>query len=594
MTGTASNVGLHDHERFLQAYPPYRALPAGELAQLVRDLEIMYQPSGSLFEVSGGLFVVRRGAVELGGEDFAAGETLGGGIRTGTARAAQDTWLYVLPPERAAAWVGREPLQSFLTAALSTRLGRADAGSLDLSRVPVGEVMRPIELGTPDMTVQQAAAQMRAKRISSLMLALPDGQFGIVTDKDLRNKVLAEGLPPSTPAQQIMSAPALTAPSEMTAMSALNLMFRHNIRHLPLVRGEELVGMVGTADLLRLQTQGVGYVVQDLLDAPSVPELVAHARKLPEYTANLYRAGQRAEHLARLASYAYDALYRRALGLVEAELEAEWGPAPCAYAWVLLGSIARRESGLNPDQDHMLLIADEAQRPYFARLAARVEEVLAESGLEACTGGVMASRHTYTLEQYVGLMRGWQQVPDPQALLNVTIFFDPRVVAGSLDVRAGREARMATGQNPAFMAHLTRLAVSHRPPLNFLQRIRTAHDDTLDLKTQGLALIIDLARVHALRVGESQASTPVRLNHDGESLLHRELLHRETREDLLGAYRYLLDLRMGLQLGQLERGEALSTRLPLSDLSGPQEVHLREIFKLIGKVQSVVAPQVGG
>lgn len=90
-------------------------------------------------------------------------------------------------------------------------------------------------------------------------------------------------------------------------------------------------------------------------------------------------------------------------------------------------------------------------------------------------------------------------------------------------------------------------------------------------------------------MGEPGASTFTRLGASGSSLLHPD-----TREDLLGAYRYLLDLRMELQLGQLEKGRAPSTRLPLDDLSGPQEVHLREIFKLIGRVQSVLAPQVGG
>lgn len=589
MTGDASKVGLHDHERFLQAYPPFSALDSRTLEALVRDLEVLYRPNGAVLDVTGGLFIVRRGELSLNGEEYSEGETLGGGVRTGQARATRDTWLYVLPPEKAAPWMAQPAIEHFLTSALSSRLNQPGQ-SPDLSSVPVADVMRPAELGTPDMTVQQAAAKMRQLRISSLMVKLPDGSFGIITDKDLRNKVLAEGRPASTPVSEVMTAPARTVPDEMTALSALNFMFRHNIRHLPIQRGEELVGMLGTADLLRLQTQGVGYVVQDLLDAPNVAELVAHARKLPEYTVNLYRAGQRAEHLARLASYAYDALYRRTLQLVEAQLREEGlGPPPGPYAWVLLGSIARRESGLNPDQDHHLIIADESHRPYFARFAPKVEEILEQAGLEACPGGVMASQHTHTLEGYIARMREWQNVPDPQALLNVTIFFDPRVVAGDLDVRAGKEARLAAGQNPAFMAHLTRLAVGHRPPLGFRQRIRTDADDTLDLKTQGLALIIDLARIHALRVGEPNASTFMRLNAAGASLLHPE-----TREDLLGAYRYLLDLRMDLQMAQLAGGQELSTRLPIDDLSGPQEVHLREIFKLIGRVQSVLAPQVGG
>lgn len=585
MNADPSRVGLHDHERFLRQYPPYSKLDAATLEALVRDLEVVYRPAGSTFNASSGLFVIRRGEVELGGEDYTDGETLGGGVRTGLARAQTDTWLYVLPPAQAAPWLGHPAIQSFLSSALSVRLGTPGAGP-DLTNVPVGEIMRPVHLTTPQHTVQQAAAQMRQAHVSSLMIPLPGGQgFGILTDKDLRNKVLAEGLPSDTPVARAMTAPALTAPEDLPALSALNLMFRSNIRHLPVVQGDRVLGMVGMADLLRVQTRAVGYVVQDLLDAPDIKTLCAAAQQLPSHTAHLYRAGQRAEHLARLASYAYDALYRRATELVQAEL----GPAPGDYAWLLLGSIARRECGLNPDQDHLLLIEREEQRPYFRELAVRVENVLARAGLPICAGGMVASRHLYTREAYIEQIGTWFRVPDPQALLNVTIFFDPRVVMGTLDVRAVRARRLSARKHPAFMAHLTRLAVSQRPPVRLRRRLGWGQDETIDLKVQGLARITDLARLQALHVGEAHPSTFVRLRAPGPGLLHPE-----TCDDLLGAYRYLLDLRLEHQVGQLERGEALTSALPLEALSGPQEVYLREIFKFIGRVQSVLAAQVGG
>lgn len=580
----AAAVGLHDHQRFLRAWPPYASLDAASLAALVRDLQVVYRPAGAILDVQGGLFVIRRGRIALNGEEYGEGETIGGGVRNGQGRAAVDTWLYVLPPQAAARWLAHPAIQRHLHAALSARLDEGGTG-MDLSTLQIGEIMHPVELAAPHLTVQQAAARMRERRISSLVLDLGERGFGIVTDKDLRNKVLAEGLPASTPVGQVMSTPTLTAPPDMPALSALNLMFRRNVRHLPVQQGGRMVGIVGTADLLRLQTQGVGYIVQDLLDAPDPVALAALGRKLPEYTANLYRAGQQAGHLARLQSYAYDALYRRAIELAQAEI----GPAPCAFAWLLLGSIARRESGLNPDQDHHLLIADAAHRDYFQQaLAPRVEAMLEEAGLERCDGGVMASNHTHTVDEHVARMRDWQDLPDPQALLNATIFFDPRAVAGDLDVRAARAARLGGGQNTGFMGHLLRLALNRAPPLTFLQRIRGDRDNRLDIKLHGLAPIIDLARIHALAVGEPNASTFVRLRADGDSPLHPD-----TRADLLGAYGYLMDLRMQLQRGQLARGEPLGTLLPLDGLSGPVEVHLREIFRMIGRVHADLAPRIG-
>lgn len=584
MLGHASQVGLHDHERFLRAYPPYGTLDAADLQALVASLQVRFLPRGASADVTGGVFIVRRGELDLGGEHYGPGDTLGGGVRTGTAQATTDSWLYVLPPEQAERWLSHPALHEFLTSELSARLRAADAG-LDLESFVVHDLMVPPQLVAPDATVQQAAARMRDERVSSVMVPL-EGSFGILTDKDLRNRVLADGLPPTTPVREVMSAPALTAPENVTALSALNLMFRHNIRHLPLMRGPQLVGMVGTAQLLRLQTRGVGFLVQDLLDAPDEDALVARAHGIQEHAAQMRISGQRAEQIARISSYAYDALYRRAIALAEGAL----GPPPGPYAWVLLGSIARRESGLNPDQDHQLLIEHETHRPYFEALAQRVETLLERAGLPGCSGGVMASRHLLTREAYAAQMRQWFRIPDPQALLNVTIFFDPRVVAGDLDVREARNVRLSARQHPLFLAHLTRLAASHRPPLGFRQRIRAGPGDTLDLKTQGLALIVDLARLQALSTGEAGASTFVRLREPGQD----RLLHPDTCADLRAAYSYLMDLRLELQVAQLSAGQALSQRLPLHSLSGPQEVHLREVFKLIARVHATLAAQVGG
>lgn len=597
MLGPAAQVGLHDHERFLKRYPPFRTLDTPTLDRLVRALQVVYRPCGSAFDVTGGLFVIRRGAVDLNGEHYAQGDTLGGGVRVGTAQATTDAWLYVLPPERAGEWLNHPALHAFLSAQLSERLSAPDLGAdtgADLGRVPVSEIMQPPVLVPPDASVQEAATRMRDRRVSSLMIDLQGthgpGQYGIITDKDLRNRVLAGGLPPTTPVCEVMSAPARTAPEDITAVSALNLMFRHNVRHLPLVRGAELVGMLGTADLLRLQTRGLGFVVPDLLDAPDAGTLVRLARSLPARAAHLYRSGQKAEAIARQVSYAYDALYRRALELTQAELRGEWGAAPGPFAWVLLGSLARRESGLNPDQDHHLLIQSPEHRPYFQALARGVEALLARAGLPPCDGGVLASNHLWTREEYAAQLRAWFRVPDPQALLNVTIYFDPRVVAGDLDVSEGLRVRLSARREPAFMGHLTRLAVSQRPPLGFLGRLHTGQDHALDLKVQGLARIIDLARLQALHAGEAGASTFVRLGPGSGA----GFLHPDTRADLLGAYAYLLDLRLAHQTAQLERGETPGNRVPLADLGGPQEVHLREVFKLIGRVQATLAAQTGG
>lgn len=584
MSIDAAKVGLHDHERFLREYPPYSALDEAELERFVRDLQVTYHPAGQTIDMSTGLFIVRRGTVELGEEAFQSGDTLGGGVTTGTARALADTWLYELPPLPSAKWLNDPRISEFVTAGLHARLHEAGRTGGDLSTVVAADVMSEPVVAPPGTSTQRIAALMRDQRSSSVLVPLGGGEFGIVTSRDLGAKVLAEGLPASTPVEQVMSSPARTAPDDMPVVSALNLMFRHNIQHLPLRRGSEVVGTVTSGDLLRLQSRGVGYLVQELLDAPDVPSLVELGRSIPYHTVQLHQAGQPAEQVARLASYSYDALYRTAIEFAHADL----GPAPCKYSWLLLGSVARRECGLNPDQDHVLLIENEEGREYFAALAADVEETLNEADVQFCDGEVMASHHLYTREEYADKIREWIHTPDPNALLNVTIFFDPRVLTGSLDVKPVRQVRMGAATSPAFTNLLIRSALARRPAVAW-RGVRTDRDDTLDMKTQGLVLVVDLARIHALQVGEARPATRVRLTADGDSILSPR-----TREDLIGAYEYLEGLRTQLQVGQFEQGLRITNRLPMGNLSGPQQVYLREILKLINRIHSSLASRVGG
>lgn len=595
----AAAIGLHDHARFLRAYPPYDALDGAEVQELVRRLDIAYLPAGHTLDL-GGLVVIRRGELDLGGELYGSGDTLGGGVRTGLARATVDSWLYVLSPEAAEEWLRHPALQSFLLTGLSQRLEPLSqrstlGGEVQLSDLPVTQLLRPALTVNFSDPVQEVAAHMGQQGSSSALIPLDGGSYGIVTDRDLRDRVLAAGRALDTPVGEVMSAPAVVATHDMSALSALAQMLRRGVQHLPVVQRSEagrggaqgggLLGMVSAAELLRAQAQGLAHLTQDLSDAADETVLSALGRQIPQRAAQAFVRGQRAHAVARLASHAYGALMRRAWALAQAQL----GPPPGPYAWLVLGSVARREPALVPDQDHVLLIESGAHQPYFAALSAEAERLLDAAGLSRCAGGIMASHQTYTREAYVARMEAWFRHPSPQAMLDTTIYFDPRVLDGTLDVREVRATRLSAADHPQFMGHLIRAATASRPPLGFLQRIRTGPGDTLDLKAQGLALIVDLARIHGLYVREPHPSTAVRLGAAGPSPLTER-----ARSDLLSAYLYLLDLRLAGQVRDLEAGRPPGHQLSLHGLSGPQEVHLREIFKLIERVQGALAQEVGG
>jgi CBS domain-containing protein len=107
----------------------------------------------------------------------------------------------------------------------------------------------------------------------------------------------------------------------------------------------------------------------------------------------------------------------------------------------------------------------------------------------------------------------WIREPDPQALLNATIFFDFRVLYGNeqLGRQLHRGLDKASRGNPAFLRMMAINALQVAPPLGRLRDFVVEDDGTIDLKKYGARLFVDAARIVALRTGVEPSSTVERL-----------------------------------------------------------------------------------
>ncbi len=102
----------------------------------------------------------------------------------------------------------------------------------------------------PGDTVRFAARLMREKRIAALLVMDGDSLVGIVTERDMTARVVAVGVDPETTrVRDIMTADPDTLAPDNTAADAIRMMREHNYRHLPVVDGATVVGMVSVRDL---------------------------------------------------------------------------------------------------------------------------------------------------------------------------------------------------------------------------------------------------------------------------------------------------------------------------------------------------------
>jgi CBS domain-containing protein len=447
---------------------------------------------------------------------------------------------------------------------------------------PIGAlVLRPPLAVSPETTVAEAARAMREAGTSSALVTAE--QPGILTDRDLRSRVLAERLSPDTPVRAVMSSPLETFPAETPIFDALRRILELGLHHLPVTRRGQVVGIVGDTELMRHQAGSPLPLLDEIERLERAGDAPAdYSREVAGIAEALFEGGLGVAQIARVLATLGDALTRRLLTLAERDL----GPAPCPYAWIVLGSEGRMEQVLISDQDNALVYLEDGGdvRDYFNSLAGQVVDGLIRAGFPPCPGGYMATNWCRPLAEWEALFRQWVEVPEPQALLEAQVFLDFRAVHGGLSLEPLDRILLSGGRRGLFLHHLGRAALSFRPPLGPFGRIRTT-DGTVDLKAGGIAATVMLARVYALAAGAGPRPTLERLGAAAEA----GKLSRSGAEILAETFRFLTRLRLQEQLRALRAGEPLSNRVLLEALSPLERRRLKEALHAVRKLQSATA-----
>lgn len=606
----AMDVELAEIRDFLAGHAPFDRLPGEVVARLPRRCTMRYARRGSVVLDVGdhgdGLYVVRSGAVEVRDDTGDLVDRVGTGEAFGMSSllehrptryrctAVEDTLLLVLGPDAFAELYAAHPdFATFYAATHHARLSRAisnlqraTSGSTVLGTRVSNLVTREPVTTTPTATVADAAATMSAAGVSSILVVDGGTLRGIVTDRDLRNRVLATGLAPDNPVRSVMTSEPITLPSDALAFEALLEMVSRDIHHLPVVdEGGRPVGLVTTTDLVRLEHANPVYLAAAIGAHATLPEVVAEARGVPAALAQLVERDVTAADISRVATALGDAVRRRVVDLVEQEL----GPPPVPYSWVVLGSAAREEEGFAADQDHAIVLAadvDGAADAWFAELAERVTSVLEQCGWPRCPGDMMATnpRWRLSVEAWRRQFADWSREPQPDAVLHTATFHDMRHLAG--DRRLAEQVHLSSVSlaSARLLGHLSRQALAMRPPLGFFRGLvlerHGEHRDTLDIK-RPISAVVQLARIHALRAGSPALSTRRRLTAAAEA----GMIGHDLAAELRDALELMSYVRLHHQAAQARNGEPPDNNVAPADLTQRQRRHLRDAFEIVRSAQ---------
>jgi CBS domain-containing protein len=594
--GNADPAGAAD---FLRHYPPFDALDAEELERVAAAARLVSYRQGDNVLVEDGppaqsFFVIRSGAMELvhedevidvlePGESFGHPSLLTGLAPTFTVRAHEDSTCLLIARDAAIVVLGRPAGAGFVAATLRerlTRTGHTVHALPPLGTTHVRELLtRPPVFADPNTTIRRAARLMTDEGASVVLVR--DGEhLYVLTDAQLRAKVLAGGLSPEDVARRVIE-PAVIVPPDRVAVDAVVEMLDRGVDQLVVVdRGGEVLGILTAADALGMEARSPFALRHTILRARDEEELAAAAANLRDTFVALLDGGVSpvdAQHVLTLQGDAFTAR------LIDFAIERH-GPAPVAWAWLALGSAARRELTLASDQDNALAYADSDDPEvdaYFERFATAVNAGLARCGFGPDNASVLARDPRWRMPEsrWIRVFEESLDTPDRSNLVRAAVAFDFRHVAGGLDivpplVRIIQTAR----EHPDFLRRLARTVTDYKPPLGFRG---TLPSGTLDIKKGGVLPISNLARFHALANGVTISATLDRL----VAVEALGALDPETAISLREAFTVVARVRLEHHAAQIEAGREPDNEIDPAHLPPLARRELREAFRVVTQAQ---------
>ncbi len=458
---------------------------------------------------------------------------------------------------------------------------------------PLARLMRRDPVVAPlDGSVRAALETMARENVKSIVITDPETRIplGIFTLDDLLRRVALAGGDLEEPVLSVMTAGVVTLKTDATAHQAATAMTRHGISHI-VVTDEQgrLAGLVSQAQLFDLKRPGVPELEREIAHAPDMPSLVRCADDTGRLAKHLLVQGVGAEVLSHFVSSLNDLLTTRVIELTIDEIELPDAP----WCWLAFGSEGRLEQTLATDQDNGIVFEAETAgdaavlRDTFVPFARVVNQRLDACGFPLCKGNIMAGNPQWclSLDEWRRNFGLWINNPEPQALLNASIFFDLRPLYGAqpLAERLKKWLLNTTAESRLFLRILAENALQQSPPLGVVRAFSfqspREFPNTIDLKGQGARLFVDAARVLALAHGISDTNTARRLLVAAASAR----LGSEDVRAMIDAFFFIQSLRLRNQ--HAGAAAAAANRINPDALNELDRLILKEAFKRARKLQ---------
>lgn len=464
--------------------------------------------------------------------------------------------------------------------------------SLRFLNQPIGHYLKHFVECDMHMPINKVAKVMTKQKYSAALIKTESGEFvGIVTDHDLRKRVISESYNLNNPIYEVMSSPLITISTTALVFEAFIMMNDNATRHLAVKDiDNKIVGIISSEELVTVQRHSTSYLLSEIERAESVEELISAHNKLPRLIKVLIDSGARSTIIAHIITSIFEAITEKLILYAINEL----GEPPVEFAFVALGSVGREEQTLISDQDNAIIYEDveeeleESVHKYFHDLGTKICDWLNDCGYVYCPGEAMAKNPKWcqSISKWEKYFHTWITNSDQQDLIDLSIFFDFRCIYGATELTDQlREHLFKTAEGQSgFFQHLAKNSILHKPPVGLLGNIvvesKGEHHETFDIKS-AITPISDFARIYALKNKVNNSNSIERL----DSLSKKGVINSTTYEELKQAYNYIMQQRIKHQVEQIMESGTADNYINPSSLTHIEQKTLKNIFTQLLSIQ---------
>ncbi|EXJ14921.1 DUF294 nucleotidyltransferase-like domain-containing protein [Imhoffiella purpurea] len=468
----------------------------------------------------------------------------------------------------------------------------------DLAQLRVLARSQPLVV-EPETRLRELLFRFSQNREDAAAIADPATRLplGLIRLRELLHVLGDENADLDDPIAAHMTGAPLTLTADTPAHRARVMMAKRGVDQILLTEADgTLFGLVGHADLLGAPTIAAETLIATINRARDLDAMVIAADQVRRRGAERFQAGMGIESLCHWMSGLNDLIAMRVIELIEDEFELP----PVPWCWLAFGSEGRLEQTFATDQDNGLLFvpptpdATEDMRQAFLPFAQAVNRALHHCGFERCPGDIMAGNPDWCLSaaEWKRRFSDWLEVPEPEAVLHSSIFFDFRPIYGDGSPADQLRDWLSTNahSHARFFHALASLNLESTPPIGWTGQFTFDRNrdfpHTIDLKLQGARYFMDAARLWALKEGVWATSTAERLR----AVAHRQQRNPEELAAEIEAFHLIQRFRIHQQLQTRDRDAA--NRVDPDDLNELHRLMLKESFKQAKKIQSRIRQEL--